>query len=214
MASIGGRAAAEPAWRCFVAVPIPDLLRAELADLVAGWRVEPDAPAMRWTDPDGWHLTLAFLGSVPAATVPGIREALRAAADGETAFDVPCGGTGGFPSTRRARVVWYGIEDPGGRLHRLAGIVHSALAPMVPDLHEQSRFRGHLTLGRARDENGSPIDGWLATHPVPDGTIGVDRIILYRSHLGRGPARYEALESVSLRSAAGRDRVAKGDERG
>lgn len=214
MTSIGGRAAAELPWRCFVAVPIPEWLRGELADVVEGWRQEPDAPALRWTAPDGWHLTLAFLGAVPAATVPAIRQALCTATAMPSAFDVPCGGSGGFPSAQRARVVWYGIGDPHGELRSLSSAVHRALAPLLPDLREPARFRGHLTLGRARDEAGVPVDGWLGGHPVPDGRIAVERIILYRSHLGRGPARYEAIESVDLRRAAGSDRVAKGDERG
>jgi 2'-5' RNA ligase len=28
--------------------------------------------------------------------------------------------------------------------------------------------------------------------------LRVDRVVLYRSHLGRGPARYEALAAASL----------------
>jgi 2'-5' RNA ligase len=193
-----GRRAGEPGWRCFVAGPIPEELRAALADRVAAWREEPGAPDVRWTDPAGWHLTLAFLGSVAPGSVTSIEAVLRRVSAEWPAFSVPCGGTGGFPSTGRARVVWYGIADPDGELRRLARAVHAALAPLVPDLREPSRFRGHLTLGRARDEAGVPVADWLDGHPVPGGTIVVDRIILYRSQLGHGPARYEALASAPL----------------
>jgi 2'-5' RNA ligase len=68
---------------------------------------------------------------------------------------------------------------------------------MAPD----ERFRGHLTLARARDRFGTDAGG-LVDVPVPTSRLVVDRLVLYRSHLGRGPARYEALASGELRGAA------------
>jgi 2'-5' RNA ligase len=191
-------------WRCFVAVPVPAPLRASLAGAVNRWRAEVDAPNLRWTDPAGWHVTLAFLGWQDSSFVPTVLDAIRAPV-GEGAPTTLDGGTlGAFPTARRARVVWYGISDPGDHLASLAARVRSALTPLVPRLADESEFRAHLTLARARDDRGANLSGWLEGHAAPAGTLPVDRVVLYRSHLGgRGPARYEELESLALGGRVG-----------
>jgi len=186
----------ESTWRCFVAVPIGDQLRADLAAAVDAWRVERDAPNLRWTDADGWHVTLAFLGQVRPTLVAPIEDALRSVSEGAESFRLASGRLGAFPSPNRARVIWYRIEDDGGHLALLARAVQSALAPLVPHLADQASFRPHLTLARARDERGLRLADWLLRREAPVGSIEVDRVVLYRSHLGRGPAPYEPLVSL------------------
>jgi 2'-5' RNA ligase len=185
----------ERPWRLFVAVPFGDELRAQLAQAVEGWRRDPRAERMSWTDPAGWHVTLAFLGATEPARVPQIAPALARATDGLPPFTLATGGIGGFPSARRARVAWYGVADPQGRLRSLAAAVHRELR-----LDAGARFRGHLTLARARGGRFAEVDlgGWLRPEDAPTGDLAVERIILYRSHMGRGPARYEALAEVPL----------------
>jgi 2'-5' RNA ligase len=78
------------------------------------------------------------------------------------------------------------------------------LTPLVPRLVDESEFRAHLTLARASDDRGANLSGWLEGRAVPAGTLPVDRVVLYRSHLGgRGPARYEELESLALGGRVG-----------
>ena len=59
-------------WRCFVAVPIGEALRRDLAAAVEGWRIRPDLAGLRWTEPQSWHVTLAFLGPIEASSVTGL----------------------------------------------------------------------------------------------------------------------------------------------
>ncbi len=61
-------------WRCFVAVPIGEDLRADLLATAEAWRGSED---LRWTDPDTWHVTLAFLGGIRAASIQGWSNAWR-----------------------------------------------------------------------------------------------------------------------------------------
>jgi RNA 2',3'-cyclic 3'-phosphodiesterase len=189
------------AWRCFVAVPIGERLRRELAAAVAGWRTAVLPDRLRWTEPDAWHLTLAFLGATEPERVPQIAAQLEHVLTEHAAFEVATGGLGAFPSSRAARVVWYGIDDRERRLARLANHVRRAVG-----VAGDSRFRAHLTLARAREP--LAIGSRLVSMSVPDGLISVDRAVLYRSHLGRGPARYEALASLPLgasNSSVGRE---------
>ena len=64
--------------RAFVAIlPAADLHRA-CRDVAAAGRGLP----VRWGRPASVHLTLKFLGDVPADTIPAIHQALRRAAEG------------------------------------------------------------------------------------------------------------------------------------
>jgi len=188
-----------PRWRCFVAVPLGEQLRAELAVAVAALRgAEPAIDtAFRWTESEGWHLTLAFLGATDADRVPSIVEALRAATAGVGSFEVSSGGMGAFPSARRARVLWYRVLDEQRRLRLLAVGVREGLG-----LDAGVPFRAHVTLARARAREGVRLAEELMAAHTPAGRIVVDRVVLYRSHLGRGPARYETLADLPLVAGA------------
>lgn len=182
-------------WRLFIAVPIGEELRAELAAAVERLRdADPERDAaFRWTDPHGWHVTLAFLGATPPDAVPRIAEAMRSAATRTGPFRVWTGGLGAFPSPRRARVVWYRVLDPERLLESLARAARRELA-----IEDGAPFRAHLTLARTRAERGAPLDEGLLAAELPQGEILVDRLVLYRSHLGGGPATYESLAEVPL----------------
>ena len=185
-------------WRCFVAVPLGDALRTELARAAAGWRTQPPADALRWAEPDAWHLTLAFLGAVDPEDVPGIAEAVRRVAASHEPMEVATGRLGAFHRPGSVRVLWYGVADADGHLAALARDLGDALA-----LSDDGPFRAHVTLARARRR---PIDlrAWIeaASASAPEGRLTVDRIALMRSHLGAGPARYETLATFTLEGAA------------
>jgi 2'-5' RNA ligase len=178
-------------WRCFVAIPLGEELRSRLAGAVDGWRVRADLDGLRWTDPASWHVTLAFVGPVEATTVSDLAARLADVVGHHAPMQFRTGRVGGFPSPARARVAWHGVADPNGALAHLARDVRRATAV------EGSAFRGHITLARARRD---PVDlrTWLREADAPDGQLAVDRVELMRSHLGRGPARYEVLDSLAL----------------
>ncbi len=187
--------AATDHWRCFVGVPIGEELRGELAAYVARLRERPDARALRWSDPAGWHVSLAFLGSVSPEAIPAVTRALKGVAAAHTVFSAKSGGVGAFPTPRDMRVLWYGIDDAAGRLHSMASDVRAAL------LLEDAKFRAHLSLARSREAGrGTMSLGTIAGEAgdPPRGEIRVDRLELYRSHVSKGPAQYEVLASVPL----------------
>ena len=182
-------------WRCFVAVSIGDSLRRDLAASVEVWRTRPDLAGLRWTDPAGWHVTLAFLGAVDPARIGELGTSVRAVAATSRPAVLRSGGVGGFPSSRRARVGWYGIADPG-HLAEIAGRLSTALGLDAP-----APFRPHLTLARAKRE---PVDlsAWREEANEPAGVLEVTGLELMRSHLGRRPARYEIITSTPLGAPA------------
>ena len=184
-------------WRLFVAVPIGEELREALRQPLEEWRNDDALAGLRWADPESWHITLAFLGSTDASAVPGFLNNLAPVAEAHGATTATTGGLGAFPTPARARIVWYGVEDVDGRIRRLAFDVGAALG-----LDLSRPLRPHLTLARVRRQ---PMDlrPWLASASAPNGELVVDRIALMRSHLGRGPARYETLATMQLGVPAG-----------
>lgn len=184
-------------WRCFVGIPVGSPLRKDLQLAVARWQAQENAPDLRWTDPDGWHVTLAFLGETDRSEVPGLVSALRVAADGVAEFQLETGGVGAFPRPGAAQAIWYGMSDPHHQLTDLAARVQAAVRPSS----EPARFRPHLTLARSRVRRGEPLGSWLATLDAPSGALTVSGLTLFRSHLGRGPARYEVLARLPLSGA-------------
>lgn len=185
-------------WRCFLAVPIAEELRSALSALVAEWHNDPDAVRLRWSDPAGWHVTLAFLGSVPVARLGRIEAALRPRVATLPPFELTTGGLGVFPSPASARVLWYAVADPDRRLAQVAAVIRDGLALE----EERSQFRPHLTLARSGDRFGGPrLTDWLEGRSTPSGRLRVEQVVMYRSRLGPGPARYEALFAVPLGGA-------------
>lgn len=179
--------------RSFVAVDLPADLRARLRDL--GQELERRSPpgSVRWARPEGIHLTLKFLGDVPAAELPPISEFLAGAARRSPAFRVSVAGLGCFPNVRRPRIVWVGVEDSTGALRRLQAEIEAGLERLGHP-KEDRPFSPHLTLGRLRQEAGGAapdVGAAVESSPVPSlGEIPVQTVCLFRSDLRPGGAVY------------------------
>src|SRR2546426_3692579 len=130
--------------RLFVAVDVPDHARAALAAVVAANRDR--IPGARWTRPDGWHVTLKFLGSTWPRLVDEVKAAAGSAATASERFETRLTELGVFPSARRARIVWAGVADPDGRFGRIVEDLDRRLEDyFVP---EKRAFIPHLTVAR------------------------------------------------------------------
>ena len=150
-------------------------------------------------EPDAWHLTLTFHGSVDPDDLAGIEAAIRRVAATHEPGEVATGRLGAFHRPGSARVLWYGVADTAGRIAALAADVAAALGGSGDE-----PFRAHVTLARAR-RRAVDLRGWIegAAESAPDGRLIVDRVELMRSHIGRGPARYETLATMKLGIPAG-----------
>jgi 2'-5' RNA ligase len=185
----------DEAWRCFVGVPIGQPLDGDLRGALGALQAaaSADADELRWIDPQEWHLTLAFMGPTAEAEVPRLIAALGEVASNHAPFAIPTGGLGAFPSRRDVRILWYGLADRSRRLAELAINVRIAV-----DCETASPFRAHLTLARARGDRGVTLPAATWKVPMPAGSLAVEELVLYRSHMGAGHARYEALANIPL----------------
>lgn len=146
------------------------------------------------TPPQNWHLTLRFLGS----TESGQRDRLLGILDEESLalpFVLGFAGLGAFPRPRAATVLWLGVGRGGEELTELAEFCEEA-AQDVGFSPEERPFHPHLTLARLRPkEDVADLVETVSPFPLRQ---EVDRIVLYRSLLGPGGARYEIADEVRL----------------
>jgi 2'-5' RNA ligase len=192
-----------PGRRIFIAAPLPDETAAAVADLVERVRaigVPGGGRDVRWVRLDGLHLTLRFLGPTDEERVRSARAAVLGAAGASKPFDLSIGGAGTFPSAARPRALWLGVEDASGELERLAARVDQALVTAGWPA-ETRPFRAHLTLARADGVPAASRIGARLSEAAAHfrATFRVDRIGLFESLTGGGPARYAPLELVDLR---------------
>src|SRR3989304_6133334 len=95
--------------RLFVAIDLPEDVRESLGRLQSDLR-QHDLPGLRWTRPEGVHLTLKFLGETPASSLPAIEGALARAVRGAPSFRLALGAPGTFGNRRGPRGLWVGVE--------------------------------------------------------------------------------------------------------
>lgn len=189
--------------RLFVAVPVSDEVRAAVAELmtkVAGAPIEERAFGQpRWVRVEGLHVTLRFLGATPDEKQAALGLALLAAAQGVAPFDVVLSGGGSFPNPYRPRVLWIGIAEGAPQLEGLVLRLNDALKPLgwAPD---ERPFAPHLTLARTDGVPGADEKAARLAEVAKDVrlTWRADRVVLYKSFVGHGPARYEVLAEAEL----------------
>jgi 2'-5' RNA ligase len=182
--------------RLFVALPVAEEVAAAVDAALAPMRTSEDRVA--WTRSDGWHVTLAFLGTVQASRVDEVVEVAGAAVRSVAA----AGALGdscmvrlrvGVPGTFGDRVAWLRVDDePTGVVAALGSAVKQALA--VADLPvDRKPVRPHLTLARGR---GRLPGGFVDRLPTVEAAWSVGRAVVVASILGKGPARYEEVASL------------------
>jgi 2'-5' RNA ligase len=188
--------------RTFVAIELSQELKDSLGHLQDQLECQIPERAVRWVRPEGIHLTLRFLGDVPATRIDSIARAVEIACRGSDRFTVELIGVGCFPNLRRPRVVWVGVHEPTGTLTRLHKAVENQLAG-IGFKPEGRPFRPHLTLGRVqrrvRQSDRERLGQLIAGSKV--GLVGrmqATTVNVMRSDLRPSGAVYTALAQVPL----------------
>jgi RNA 2',3'-cyclic 3'-phosphodiesterase len=201
----GGRWAApvdEPGtMRLFFAVPVPPDARERIGELMRRVQasVGDGTARIRWVSVDGLHLTLRFLGPTPDDRRAPLEAGADALASAGAPFEVALAGGGAFPSLGQPRSLWVGIGAGADRLANLADGLTAAAGECGLVLDTRP-FAPHLTIARTDGVRLGPV----AAHALADAATGldvrftVDRVVLFRSILGGGPARYEPLHEAIL----------------
>jgi len=145
-------------------------------------------PELRWVPPENWHVTLAFLGSVPDDEHDELVSALRSIGPSAS----PCTAMlGPETSVLGAHVLCVPVTG----LDELASAVRRSTAPFNRSPDRDEPFVGHLTLARARRGRSVPraLIGVQVSSPWP-----VSEIRLVSSTTGARGAQYSPTAFVAL----------------
>ena len=177
--------------RAFIAIELPENIRTALRRRQALFRSA--SPEARWTQTEGIHLTLKFLGEVSDQKVREVCDSLKKLGRFE-AFAIGLKEFGFFPDARRPRVFWVGVEA-APNLSRLAEQVEEATRA-AGFAREERAFRPHLTLARFRVPQPQPaLQALLAQQGEQElGTFEVSEFFLFESKLSPQGAQYRKVE--------------------
>jgi 2'-5' RNA ligase len=187
--------------RTFIAIEIPTEMQQNIHKETANIRRSLDA-LIRWVSVENMHLTLKFFGDVSPSSLEFLIQMLRNEADTVSCFNIHLTGLGAFPSLKRPRVIYIGIQAPPA-LDTLQRGIESASRRLGYEAEERS-FSAHLTLGRVK-QNISATDQQKIRHAIEGtqvdlpGTARVDSVHLYKSELKPSGSVYTRLYSAPLR---------------
>jgi len=187
--------------RTFVAIELDDNTKAHIAAAIETLR-QKRIDNLRLVRPEGVHLTLKFLGDIEDSQVPLVADAMKHAASQQTSFSLTLGAPGVFPNTKRARVLWIGLDGELKALKFLQAEVEKALTS-VGFAAERQPFNPHLTIGRmhhraSRFDRQRAIDALFAVGLPANQTISVESISLMKSTLQPSGAVYQRIRQSPL----------------
>jgi len=183
--------------RLFIGLRLPKKQKARIHRAARVLRDE-DLP-VKWVEPDNLHVTLKFLGEVRKERIPEIEEALGRIAASTRSFSSALGGFGAFPTIRRPKVIWLGVEATP-ELRCLKQDLEWALGDVGFESETRS-FHPHVTLGRARQDSAAGVFRSLDRHfaEIEFGDeLRVHTVDVMRSHLSAGGAQYSVVGGARL----------------
>jgi 2'-5' RNA ligase len=181
--------------RAFLALEIPDPVKKTLE--TARDEVRSTLPSARWTRPEGWHLTLKFLGETEKSALERLTSDLGPRLGGLSEVAVELSGGGFFPSTFKPRVAWIGGSAAGA-----APVVEAveAAAAVVGYPGERRPWTAHLTIARLKARwPPAAVETYLAwADGFAPPRFVCTQVVLFESSLRQGGAVYTALERIPL----------------
>ena len=154
---------------------------------------------MSWTRPSNIHLTIKFLGDVPASRIEDVKRAVEMATAGRSPFEIEVSEAGCFPSLRNPRVLWVGITTIPEPLIELHEAIEKELARLgFP--REPRKFSPHLTIGRVRNpQNAARLAEELIKRGIEPESFRASEVIVMRSDLNPAGSIYTPLAVTPLR---------------
>ena len=183
--------------RMFVAlVPPPEVLEELRASTEGLSGASPST--VRWTRPEQWHVTLAFLGEVHDPTRAALADRLGRVAAVVAPFTLSVASAGRFGD----RVLWAGVSGDTAALHGVAASVRAAAAELRLATDDRP-YHPHLTL--ALTSGDGDLGGTVGTLADFQSSLWtVDELCLVRTIRGAGPGgapRYETVATWPMRGA-------------
>jgi 2'-5' RNA ligase len=154
-----------------------------------------DAAGFRWTRPEQFHITLAFMGDVAPHRVEAYADRLATSLEGLLVSELRLAGAVVFPNVAEGRVLATGVAA-NDSLETAA--VRARNAAVVSGIEvDGQRFRPHVTVARTGGRF-VEMTNWvrlLGTYEGPAWSF--DSVAVIASHLGERPRRSPRYETVA-----------------
>ena len=183
----------KPEMRLFVAVELPDEIKARLLN------VQSLIPGLKWTAAENLHLTLRFIGQVPHDRVALFQQALSHVK--AASFRLHVAGLGLFRQ-RGGGILWAGVKiDPA--LMYLKCLADEVLWETGALDADEKMYTPHITLSRLKSPPSPSLKNLVQENAMVDfGTTDVTDFVLFRSLLRPSGAIHEPLERYQLMRSA------------
>jgi 2'-5' RNA ligase len=175
--------------RLFVAIGLPNNISQDLG------RLQGSIASARWVMVCDMHLTLSFIGDVADGDIHDL-EAELASID-FPAFEITLSGLGTFERRKKIHTLWAGVANEPA-LIALHDRVDAAVA-RAGHSPEKRKYKPHVSIARFSRASDPAIGPYIeANNTLANMAFTAENFSLYRSHLGRNGARYEALSTYEL----------------
>lgn len=180
--------------RCFIAIEIPETIKKSIADITNS--LKKSGSDVKWVSDENIHITLQFLGETEESLIPDIKRALNKILAPYSPFYIKIADVGCFPSARRPRVIWVGMEESQSMIN-LYNDISSEMVKFGYQKEERG-FTPHLTIGRVKSNRNMgellrKLDELTVTD-FPD--FEVHNVTIMKSELKPSGAKYYGLAEI------------------
>ncbi|MBI5631931.1 MAG: RNA 2',3'-cyclic phosphodiesterase [Nitrospirae bacterium] len=182
--------------RSFIAIKLPEGIKRSITDLIT--RLKTLGTDVTWVSAEKIHLTLKFLGNTDDSLLPKIKESMSKKLSHYNAFYIKIVGVGCFPSERRPRVLWVGIENSDA-LKDMQKDIDSGVSEFGFALEDRP-FSPHLTIGRVRSQRGiAELLRRFAEFRTTDfGIVEATSIYIMKSELKPAGAEHTSIAEIPI----------------
>lgn len=170
--------------RLFVAIPLSDEVKTELAHAQQSLMRQFRRSQVNWVAPENFHITVQFIGDVVEEKVAQLQEALHSVRCEPFALEL--GQVSAFPHPKRPQILVVETSTHPSLfvLHRR--VANALLSQGLPI--DTKKFTPHITLGRVKVASETLSGVEIPVEPI---RIEVGEFVLMESFLGTLGAHYE-----------------------
>jgi 2'-5' RNA ligase len=188
-------------YRLFLAISLPEDVISEVKAIQRSLKKVVSTSEVKWTNREQQHLTMKFLGNVPADQCPALLSAVNETCASFPPLRLTASRVGMFPNARNPRVIWIGVGDSAGMLPKLHASLETRVASFTAEKPE-NRFQAHVTIARVKQMRREEAE-YLAQDAARFdsnilGSWTASRLDLIRSQLSSQGATYSILGSAAF----------------
>lgn len=187
--------------RIFVALDISEEARKKVSQFIKKSRERFPKARVGWDKPEKLHLTIKFLGEIEEEQLQKLQQAVEKTAREIAPFKLQISGTGVFPSTKQARVLWLGVDGDIESLRELNRILENK-GEEHGFVKEKRAFKAHLTIARLKERTSKLVTAHLSEN-FELVEFEVSELVIYQSELRPTGSVYSVVSKYDLTGRQG-----------